>query len=105
MSRHPATVQDCQLTRNNNCRIMHHSTHTNTYLQSGTPVSSKLAHMLIQLKETESTSVISPLVIQDHQVAKHNMQLAEVIIYVIIFYTNILMIATYTLVSTKSIKA
>ena len=84
---------------------MHHSTNTSTSLQSGTPVSSKLAHMLIQLKETESTSVISPLVIQDHQVAKHNMQLAEVIIYVIIYSINILMVATYTLVSTKSIKA
>ncbi len=45
---------------------MHPSTHTNTPLKTGTPVSSKLANMLIQLKETENTSsAISPLVIQD----------------------------------------
>lgn len=48
---------------------MNPSTHKNTPLKTGTPVSSKLANMLIQLKETENTSsVISPLVIQHHAI-------------------------------------
>jgi len=82
---------------------MHPITHTNTPLKSGTPVSSKLAHMLIQLKETENSSMISPLVNQD-QNAKSKMQSTEVYnvrrIYLSFFYSYDTFMLT--LVSTKS---